>query len=148
MRYPTLLVLGTLASCSAAETRGTGAPDGWRTEAPRDEIRPAFRYNGTFVIEHDRREGLQGWWARTYDVQGGRSYRFRAVRRVKGVDLPRRSASARLVWGDAQGRPVLLDEPWTRDVLKNFAPTAEAEHPLDRETDAAGWTEVMVGSGL
>jgi predicted amidohydrolase len=150
MRHPTLLVLATLASCAAPQAGGSAAPEGWRAEAPRDEIRPAFGYEasggrdgrGAFTVEHGRREGLQGCWARTFTVEGGRSYRFRASRRVKGVELPRRSASARLVWGDAEGRPVLLDEPWTREVLKNFSPIAEAEHPLDRETDAAGWTEV------
>ena len=127
------------------------APEGWTAEAPREEIRPRFAYEaaggrdgkGAFVVEHERREGLQGWWARTFPVEGGKAYRFRAVRRVKDVELPRRSAVVRLLWRDDKGKAVPLDETWDREVLKNFPLTAEAEHPVDGPTDAAGWTEVV-----
>jgi predicted amidohydrolase len=130
-----------LAGCGVAPS---AAPEGWTTAAPRDEIKPAFSVDGSgaLVIAHDRREGLQGWWNRSFDVQGGRHYRFRATRRVKDVELARRSAVVRLLWKDDQGRDVLLDESWNREVLKNFKLTAEAEHPVDGATDEAGWTEV------
>ena len=136
-----------LAACS---TPPAAAPQDWRTSAPRDEIKPAFRYEpsggrdgkGSLVIEHDRREGLQGYWTRAFAVEGGSWYRFDAARRVTDVSLPRRSAVVRILWRDEKGKDVLRDEKWDRDILRNFALTAEAEHPIDQDTDAAGWTTV------
>src|SRR5579871_779319 len=82
--------------------------DGWQATAPRDEIRPAFSYNpkggrdsrGSLMIAADRREGLDGRWTKTLPVQGGRPYRFHAVRRVDNVETPRLSAVARILWQD------------------------------------------------
>jgi predicted amidohydrolase len=147
MRHYSLLAV-FLTSC--ATTSPAAAPPGWATGAPRDEIKPAFRYEptggrdgkGSLVIEHDRREGLQGYWVRSFPVQGGGWYKFETARRVTHVSLPRRSAVVRLLWRDEKGKDVLRDETWDRDVLRNFKLTAEAEHPLDQATDAAGWTTV------
>jgi predicted amidohydrolase len=145
MRW-TLICATFLAGCTATAT----VPDGWQASSPRDEIKPAFTYDpgggrdgkGALVIAHDRRDGLQGSWVRSFDVQGGKHYQFHATRRVKDVALARRSAVVRLLWRDEKGRDVLLDETWNREVLKNFKLTAEAEHPTDGATDAAGWTDV------
>jgi predicted amidohydrolase/putative intracellular protease/amidase len=125
-------------------------PAGWTTQAPRDELRPQFSYDqrggpkgeGAFVIEHDQREGLDGWWQRTYPVTGGEHYRFSAVRKVANVAVPRRSAVVRIVWQDDAGRQVPLDEAPARGYLVGFTGAAEAEHPTDRGTDPNGWTEV------
>ena len=146
MRHIACLAL-LLASCATASAP---APQEWRTASPRDEIKPEFRFEpasgrdgkGSLVIEHDRREGLQGCWIRSFPVEGGAYYKFQAARRVKDVTLARRSAAARILWRDEKGKDVLLDEKWERDILRNFPLTAEAEHPLDQETDAAGWTTV------
>src|SRR5690348_8483171 len=86
-------------------------PAGWTTHAPRDEIRPAFSYDpsggpkkdGAFVITHDRRDGLHGWVQKTVPVEGGKHYRFHAVRRATNVEVPRRSVVARVLWQDATG---------------------------------------------
>jgi predicted amidohydrolase len=149
MRHLGWILLVCAAAGCALPVR-EAAPEGWTASAPRDEIRPRFAFDpgggrdgrGALVVEHDGREGLQGFWARTFEVEGGRHYAFRAARRVEDVALPRRSAVARVLWKDEKGRPVPLDETWNRDVLKNFGLTAEAEHPVDGATDAAGWTEV------
>ena len=146
MRPFTILAL-LLAGCA---TTPASAPAEWRTGAPRDEIKPEFRFDpsggrdgkGSLVIEHDRREGLQGYWVRSFPVDGAAHYRFQASRRVTNVALARRSAVVRILWRDDKGKDVLLDEKWDRDVLKNFPLTAEAEHPIDQETDGAGWTTV------
>ena len=77
---------------------GEPLPKGWTTKAPRDEIRPQFRFEagggpngqGCFVIGADDREGLVGYWEKTYPVEGGHYYRFSSLRRTVGVETPRR----------------------------------------------------------
>jgi predicted amidohydrolase len=119
-------------------------------EAPRDEIRPAFAYTpkggrdgkGAFVITHDRREGLDGHWARTFTVKGGQFYRFHAVRKVHNVEVPRRSAVVRIIWQDDRGRRVPRDTHAINYYMKGGTAQAEPEQPPDRDTDRHGWTEV------
>jgi predicted amidohydrolase len=126
------------------------APDGWRAMAPRDEIRPSFAFdpkggqdgNGALLIKHDGREGLDGYWTRTFQIEGGRHYHFSAQRQVQNVTLPRRSAVARVLWQDEKGRKVPHDDPAAAGYLVGWTPTAEAEHPTDKGTDERGWTEV------
>ena len=126
------------------------APGGWRTAAPRDEIRPQFAYlpaggrdgKGSLVIAADGREGLDGHWAKGFAVMGGRHYRFSALRKVENVASPRRSVVARVVWQDDKGRQVPRDTPVVTSVLKGMTAMAEPEYPTDRAADAAGWAEV------
>lgn len=126
------------------------APDGWQAMAQRDEIRPQFDYQpkggkdskGSLLIVADEREGLDGYWMKTFSITGGKHYRFFALRKVAGVAEPRRSVVVRILWQDQNGKSVLRDEPVVSGYLKGAKPVAEAEHPLDRATDAAGWTEV------
>src|SRR5687768_4299267 len=101
------------------EAAATPAPDGWSPASPRDESRPAF------VIRADGREGLDGCWTRTFPVAGGRHYRFSALYRTDGVEVPRRSVVAKLNWRDARGRPVPLDEPAVQGILPGMTPMAE-----------------------
>ncbi|MEX0977968.1 MAG: carbon-nitrogen hydrolase family protein [Pirellulales bacterium] len=134
----------------SAQAAPPAAPAGWRGAAPRDEISPAFHYRpgdgrdhkGALVIECDQREGQQGWWTTTVEVKGGGYYRFTAFRRTHSVDTPRRSVLARVLWRDDQGRPVQRDQPTKTHLLEGEHALAEAEHPIDRATDADGWTEV------
>ncbi|OAI40783.1 nitrilase [Planctomycetaceae bacterium SCGC AG-212-D15] len=144
------LLGAALFLAAPVSVRADEAPDGWTTAAPRDEIRPRFAFEpksgrdgkGAFVIVHDEREGLDGWWTRIFPVEGGRYYRFRAFRKIEGVKLPRRSAVARIIWHDADGKRVPRDTPFVRDYLKGFTAIAEPEYPQDRATDKDGWTEV------
>jgi predicted amidohydrolase len=148
MKLITLLLLGQLGAALWAAT--PSAPAGWSGCAPREEIRPAFSYEprggpdrrGALVIATDQREGLAGYWAKTFPVQGGRDYCFRALRRVKQVPVPRRSVLVRVLWQDAQGRQVHHDEPGASSYRDGPLPIAEPEYPRDRGTDSAGWTEV------
>ena len=126
-----------------------GAPEGWTAAAPREELRPKFSYSaqggrdrqGGFVIEAEH-AGQDGWWSKTFAVEGGRHYRFHAARRVERVTLPRQAAVVRVLWQDDNGGSVPLDTPTVTNYLKGFKSTAEAEFPTDRQTDQAGWTEV------
>lgn len=143
-------VLLTGVGLALASAIGVVSAD-WTAGAPRDEIRPAFRREATsgrdggeaLVIAMDQREGLHGYWRRVFPVTGGQWYRFRAWRRAESVGNPRRSVVARVLWQDAGGQPVPLDGPVVDRYLPDWhEPQAEAEHPLDGATDAAGWTEV------
>ena len=141
-----------LASPALAEWEGkvAGVPEGWTVESPRDEIRPEFAFEAAggpdgqaaFLIKADGREGLDGGWVKTFPVQGGRHYRFRSVRRIENVRLPRRSAVVKITWLDAKGKRVTYDDGIIPGYLHGALPRAEAEHPTDQATDARGWTEV------
>ncbi len=129
---------------------GEALPPGWIALSPRDEIRPAFSYdpdggprqNGGFVIAHDPREGLDGWFQKSFPVSGDEWVRFRAVRKTEGVAGPRRSALVRVLWQDDAGKRVSADVPESRAKELGHTPTAEPEHPADGATDGKGWTTV------
>jgi predicted amidohydrolase len=144
---------GEFGKVAAADKRAPGpgnTPDGWKTAAPREEIRPQFSFNakggpngtGSLVIQADAREALDGYWTRTFRVKGGQHYRFSALRKLENVASPRRSAVARVIWENDAGKSVLTDEPIVSTVLPGFTRTAEPEFPADQATDARGWTEV------
>lgn len=146
------ILLAVLLLCSAAvpAQQGASPPDGWVAAAPRDEIRPEFGYDprggpngkGALVIRSDGREGLQGRWTRTFPVEGGRCYRFSALRRARNAESPRRTAVARLIWLDEAGRPALRDEPSPATYARGEVPRSEPELPADRGEVKPGWVEV------
>src|SRR5262245_12027479 len=92
---------------------------GCSASAPRDEINPQFRFepaggrdgHAAFVISGDEREGTSGWWQKTFEVEGAKTYRFAAWRKPESVDSPRQSGLARVQWRDANGKTVKRDEP-------------------------------------
>ena len=145
------LICFVLVAVRAFATQpAAGAPEGWRMAAPRDEIRPSFAFEpgggpdgkGSLLIETDAREGLHGFWTKTFPIKGGQHYRFSALREAKGVTDARRSAVVRILWQNDAGKSVTTDEPMVRDLLTKFARTAEPEYPADGASDARGWTEV------
>src|SRR5438034_9571244 len=99
--------------------------DDWTAAAPREEIRPQFQHtvtggksgHGALAIRADEREGLHGWWQKTFPVTAGQYYRFSAWRRIENVAVPRRSVLARVLWRDDSGN----DVPRREGVLTNFA---------------------------
>jgi predicted amidohydrolase len=126
------------------------APTGWKTAAPRDEVRPEFGFEptggadgkGCFIIRADNRAGLDGYWTKTFTVQGGKSYRFAAFYKTQSVALPRRSVVAKLDWRDDKGQSVPLDEPTVAGYLRGSTGNAETEFPSTRGANAEGWTEI------
>lgn len=144
-----LLLVAAFQDAGAAGPSAS-VPEGWQTAAPRDEIRPAFAYDpsggphrkGAFIIRSDSREGLQGRWTCTFPVQGGRHYRFSALRRAEKVESPRRVGVARVLWTDDQGRPVLRDAPASVSFQPGRVPRSEPEYPSDGREVAPGWVEV------
>jgi predicted amidohydrolase len=143
------VVLAAMLSL-AAGTPATESPDGWQAAAPRDEIRPELSFDpeggpkraGSFVIRHDEREGLDGWFQKSFAVTGGECYCFHAVRKLTDVAIPRRSALVRVLWQDDAGQMVSADVPERQVQELGHVPGAEPEHPVDGPTDAEGWTEV------
>ncbi|MBM4000481.1 MAG: carbon-nitrogen hydrolase family protein [Planctomycetes bacterium] len=145
-------VLVTLAGFSmVAFARGaTPLPDGWQAVAPREEIRPAFSFepgsgpkrSGSLVITHDHRNGLDGWFQKSFAVSGGEFYRFCAIRKTRDVRVPRRSALVRVRWQDEAGHMVSADVPEQQVKEWGHVPSAEPEFPADGPTDAQGWTTV------
>jgi predicted amidohydrolase len=125
-------------------------PAGWTASAPREEIRPEFSFEpaggpkktGSFGVSHDHREGLDGWFQKSFAVNGGQWYRCHAVRKTDNVDVPRRSALVRVLWRDEKGKMVSADVPDQQVKELGHVPTAEPEHPADGATDGQGWTTV------
>ncbi len=139
--------------CLLLLTPTHGASDslhGWQTFAPRDEIRPAFSFDskggrkktGSWVITHDHRPGLDGWYQKSFAVTGGDYYQFHAIRKVRHVEVPRRSAMVRVLWRDEAGNTVSADVPDQQVKELGHVPSAEPEYPADGATDAQGWTTV------
>jgi predicted amidohydrolase len=150
-----MLATALVGACLAAATRPGAAGDvpdngGWSTGAPRDEIRPEFAresddgtgHQSVLVIKAGQRDGVDGYWTKTFPVTGGRHYRFDARYRAKGVEVPRRSVVAEIHWRDAAGRHVPLDEPAVSGYLRGATPMAETEFPATREDDGSGWAGV------
>jgi predicted amidohydrolase len=117
-----LLVIGLVGvGDPPAPTQGTEpAPDGWRSESPRDEIAPAFRVerSGDGASPHAFLLGLagrgdpavDGRWVRTVPVKGRNYYQFAAEYQARNVDHPERSVLARVEWLDDHGRRVETPE--------------------------------------
>lgn len=108
----------------------------WQTSAPRDEVRPLFdrdEQSGSespeLMIAADDREGLIGHWHRHYPVEGGRHYRFSVLRQTDGMPNRRRSAIARVIWRDGDGRSVQHAEPAVDSFRRGLRPRAEPEFP-------------------
>ena len=133
-----ILFLCFAASLHAADFQG------WSAQSQREEIRPQFSAEGdhSLVITHDAREGLDGWFQKRFEVQGGSWQRFSAKRKTRSVDNPRQSCLVRILWQDPEGKMVRVDERPVNSDPKLPLPTAEPEYPVDGETDAQGWTSV------
>src|SRR5689334_12750800 len=101
-------------ACFALLNTHASSADDWTATSPRDEIRPQFQRaqtggksgHGALIIRADQREGLHGWWQKTFSVSGGQYYKFSAWRRAKDVAVPRHSIMARVIWSDAAGKDV------------------------------------------
>lgn len=132
-----------IAVCLSTASRAEDASD-WQPASPRDEIRPQFSRSAddNLMISHDHREGLDGWYQKSYPIQGGEFYRFQVRRKTSGVSNPRQSCLVRIVWQDDRGQLVMMDAPTPRLNPKLPFPSAEPEYPVDGSTDEQGWTQV------
>lgn len=120
--------------------------DDWTPKAPREEIRPEFERteaggrsgHGTLVIRADGREGLHGWWQKTFPITGQQYYQFTAWRRAENVPVPRRSVLARVLWRDALGNQVPRREGVVTNYSSGVVAAAEPEYPRDSASSPPG----------
>jgi predicted amidohydrolase len=149
--FGVVALLSAGAAGASEQTQvAAGAPEGWRPESPRDEIRPEFSYDpkggpeakGALVIRAGAAEGQNGFWAKTFPVTGGRYYRFQAFRKLTNVTYPRRSAVVRVDWRNEAGEQVSNDRGVVEGYLRGADFPTSPEFPMDGATDRTGWTEV------
>jgi len=135
---------GAYSLCLLAAAGGLwgAALDDWKSGAPRDEIKPRFSRTaaGHLVIEHDARDGLQGFWSREFPVTGGSYYEIKAHRKTAHVASPQRSAFVIIEWRDEKDRRVLDDRQLVTRFLRKFTPWTPPEYPPERP-GADGWSE-------
>ncbi|MEM7477029.1 MAG: carbon-nitrogen hydrolase family protein [Planctomycetota bacterium] len=119
----------------------------WKTEAPREEIKPLFSKSEEqgrstrLQIAADSREGLQGSWIAERPIKPLKHYRFEVWRKTTGIAHPRRSAIVRLVWQDSSGHKILRDKPSYASYRPGEYPRAQPEFPSEGET-IDGWTKL------
>lgn len=144
------VLFAVLFFAEAFAVNAAEAPANWAPMAVREEIAPAFDFDpaggpkgtGAFILRTDEREGLDGRWVTTVPVEGGQWHRFYALRKTSNVDVPRRSALARILWQDGEGKPVRQDETGATTFDTGAKPIREPDYPSDKATLENGWTEV------
>lgn len=122
----------------------------WSFESPRPEAAPTYQQNAisgrdggpALILETGAGEHWIGCWTNTVPVEGGRHYRFSAWRKFDQVPEARRSVVARVLWQDADGKPVTWNKPAPAGYAKGQIPRAEPEYPRDPGSAAGVWAEV------
>src|SRR5437868_5896134 len=90
----------------------------WKPVSPREEIRPTFTINksggpnhtGSLLIKSGDVEG-EGYWQKTFSVEGGKFYEFKSLRHLEDIASPRRSSLVRIHWRDENNQRIKRDEP-------------------------------------
>jgi predicted amidohydrolase len=146
------ILIAFAAVLSAVDPIHASSSDLWSATAPRDEIRPQFQQTdtggksgrGALIIRADEREGLHGWWQKTFPVSPGQYYRFSAWRRTENVPVPRRTGLARVIWRDDAGKDVKRPEGVVTNYSIGVIASAEPEYPRDitASSGSGGWMEV------
>ena len=98
--------------------------------------------HGALAIRADEREGLHGWWQKTFSVTPGLHYRFSAWRRTENIAVPRRSVLARVLWRDEAGKEVQRREGVVTNFSMGVVASAEPEYPRDLSAGKDGWVEM------
>ncbi len=138
--------LATLATVPASEPD----QDGWSFASPREELRPQFGYltpdrptgQPSLTVTMDGRPGLQGFWRKTFPIEGGKHYHFHALKKTDDGTLSRRSAIAKITWQDDQGRLVKNDNPTNRKWLRSGTSTHRPDYPTEKDARSDGRVEV------
>ena len=149
-RFPLVAMfpLALLASTLSAAVDATA--EDWKSQAAREEIQPIFQTKPSadgnpagleLIIRADDRQGLSGHWHRSVPVVGGQHYQFSVLRKTDGIEHPRRSAIARLLWRDENGQKVKHAAPAIDSFRRGIRPQSEPEFPAVVGT-RDGWDEL------
>ena len=140
------------AVASLASLNLASSANDWTAVAPREEIRPQFQHadsggksgHGGLIIRADEREGLHGWWQKTFNVTPGQHYHISAWRRAENVAVPRRSVLARVLWRDDAGKEIQRLEGVVTNFSLGVVASAEPEYPRDvgATRGGDGWVEM------
>ena len=137
----------TLLICLLATASQAAFSEGWSLWSPRDEAKPdadvsktgGIDGKGSLILETGPGEHWIGCWTRTLPVEGGKHYRFHALRKFSPMPTPRRSVYARVIWQDDKGNPVTWEEPAKQGYAKGTVPRAEPEYPHVPDSEANKW---------
>ena len=123
-------------------------PD-WTFESPRAEATPGHRIEAGagrkgqvgLVIENGPGRHWMGHWGTTLPVKGGCHYEFSAWRLIetKSSEPARRGVYARVIWQDAEGKPVTWEEPAKAGYAVGTVPRAEPEYPAEHKVELGSW---------
>lgn len=127
----------TLCLCLVAAISQAWSAEGWSVWSPRDEAMPeavASQSGGhdgkeSLILETGKGEHWIGCWTRTLPVEGGKHHQFSAWKKASVMPAERRSVYARVIWQDADGKPVSWEEPAKQGYAKGSVPRAEPEYP-------------------
>ncbi|MFP6854607.1 MAG: hypothetical protein VB980_02395, partial [Opitutales bacterium] len=114
--------------------------NGWLPFSPREEIRPAFAVRekggpdgrGGLLIRHDARDGLDGAWSKTFEVEGDAHYRVTAFALDRKVENPRANRYLELYFHDGAGQ-------YVQDA--RIGVRTRPFYPLDEPGDDRGWVK-------
>lgn len=121
------------------------APEGWEVKSPRDEIAVTGSFDeksNAFRLESPDQEGMNGFWEKTFPIEGGKHYRFFSLRKATDVEHARRSCVVRIEWYNAKGGSVQSPHPVNPAYFGSATGTAKPDFPRDREVRNDGWTVV------
>jgi len=135
----TLLLTGLAANPAFAEDPELEW-NGWRPFSPRDEIRPSFTLgkkggpdgHGGLRVRHDAREGLDGAWTKTFEVEGDAHYRVTAFAKARKVANPRANRYLELYFHDNEGQ-------YVEDA--RIGVRTRPFYPRDHPVDDRGWVK-------
>jgi hypothetical protein len=112
-----------------AQCQGFSAAE-WKFESQREAIAPvsyvdnkiSFRGNQTLTLKGGGKDYADGHWYKQVNVEPGKYFKFRAYFKTSGVDEPKRSILARILWQNKSGEPVGFTEyPATLEIKRKKA---------------------------
>ena len=121
----------------------------WTFHFPRPEAKPTYQSSpsagrdgsASLVIETGPGRHWMGHWNQTLPVTGGAHYLFSASRKIEtqSAEPLRRGVYARVIWQDAEGKPVTWEEPAKAGYAIGTIPRAEPEYPRDLGSAPGDW---------
>jgi predicted amidohydrolase len=143
------LILRLLALLTFAGAPSLYAASQWAFVSPRPEAEPTHHltqdtgYEGHpgLVIETGPGRHWIGHWTQTLPITGGAHYQFTAWRQIlaPSTESTRRGVYARVIWQDAEGKPVTWESPAKAGYAIGTIPRAEPEYPRDLGSAPGTW---------